>query len=175
MPAVLKLFLIIAMGISSSGDDGESGNAQFNMRAMVSFLPNKPKACGQEYFFENRPVYRCNSWHLRSDRDNGRASFNGYPGHYLGRRVSTAGTFRFQARPICIRETRLQEDIAVAETADGIWSIYFDDVLLARLDARTFKRDASTRGIEVAGLNCHRCSRLLHSKRAFAVYLKQPQ
>jgi hypothetical protein len=28
---------------------------------------------------------------------------------------------------------------ALEETADGIWSVYFYDVLLARLDERTFK------------------------------------
>ena len=35
--------------------------------------------------------------------------------------------------------TLLQEDIALEETADGIWSIYFYDILLARLDERDFK------------------------------------
>jgi hypothetical protein len=46
-----------------------------------------------------------------------------YPGHYLVRRVSNAGTFRFQTRQIFISDTLLQEDIALEETADGIWSI----------------------------------------------------
>ena len=36
-------------------------------------------------------------------------------------------------------DTLLQEDIALEETADGMWSVYFYDVLLARLDERTFK------------------------------------
>ena len=62
-----------------------------------------------------------------------------YPGHSLVRRVSNAGTFRFQSRQIFISDTLLQEDIALEETADGIWSVYFYDVLLARLDERTFK------------------------------------
>ena len=62
-----------------------------------------------------------------------------YPGHYLVRRVSNAGTFRFQTRQLFISDTLLQEDIAFEETADGIWSIYFYDVLLARLDERDFK------------------------------------
>ena len=62
-----------------------------------------------------------------------------YPGHYLVRRVSNAGTFRFQTRQLFISDTLLQEDIALEETADGIWSIYFYDVLLARLDERDFR------------------------------------
>ena len=61
------------------------------------------------------------------------------PGHYVVRRVSNAGTFRFQTRQLFISEPLLQEDIALEETAEGIWSIYFDDVLLARLDERDFK------------------------------------
>jgi hypothetical protein len=61
------------------------------------------------------------------------------PGHDLVRRVSHAGTFRFQSRQLCMSDTLLQEDIALEETADGIWSISFYDVLLARLDERNFK------------------------------------
>jgi putative transposase len=59
-----------------------------------------------------------------------------YPGHSVGRRVRHAGTVRFQTRQLFISETRRQEDIALEETADGLWSIDGDDVLLARLDAR---------------------------------------
>ncbi len=62
-----------------------------------------------------------------------------YPGHYLVRRGSHAGTFRFQSRQSFMSDTLLQEDSALEETADGIWSVYFYDVLLARLDERTFK------------------------------------
>jgi len=59
--------------------------------------------------------------------------------HDLVRRVSNAGTMRFQTRQLFIRPTLLQADIALEETADGIWSIYFSDVLLARLNARDFR------------------------------------
>jgi hypothetical protein len=62
-----------------------------------------------------------------------------YPGHYQVRRVSSAGTFRFQKRQLFLSDTLLQEDIGLEETGDGIWSIYFYDVLLARLDERDFK------------------------------------
>jgi putative transposase len=63
-----------------------------------------------------------------------------YPGHSLVRRVSTAGTFRFQTHQRFLSATLLQEDIALEETAEGVWSIDFYDVLLARLDARDFTR-----------------------------------
>ena len=49
------------------------------------------------------------------------------------------GRFRFQTRQLVLSDTLLQEDIALEETADGIWSIYFYDVLLARLDERDFR------------------------------------
>jgi putative transposase len=62
-----------------------------------------------------------------------------YPGHCLVRRVSNAGTFRFKSRQLFLSDTLLQEWIALEETGDGIWSIYFYDVLLARLDERAFK------------------------------------
>ena len=35
-----------------------------------------------------------------------------------------------------------QEWIGLEETDDGIWSMYFYDVLIARLDERTFKLSA---------------------------------
>ena len=62
-----------------------------------------------------------------------------YPGHCLVRRVSNAGTFRFKSRQLFLSDTLLQEWIALEETGDGLWSIYFYDVLLARLDERDFK------------------------------------
>jgi putative transposase len=65
-----------------------------------------------------------------------------YPGHYLVRRGSSAGTLRFQTRQLFSSDTLLQEHMALEETADGIWSLSCDDVLLARLDERTFKRYA---------------------------------
>jgi hypothetical protein len=64
------------------------------------------------------------------------------PGHSLVRRVSNAGTFRFHTRQLFISETLLQEDSALAETGEGLCSIYVYEVLLARLDERDVKLDA---------------------------------
>ena len=41
------------------------------------------------------------------------------------------------------------------KTADGIWSIYFYDVLLARLDERDFKLYASNSVTDVPGCYSH--------------------
>jgi hypothetical protein len=60
------------------------------------------------------------------------------PGHGLGRHLRNAGTCRLNSRPLFLRDTWLQAWVALAETGDGLGSISFDDVLLARLDARDF-------------------------------------
>jgi hypothetical protein len=62
-----------------------------------------------------------------------------YPGYYLVRRVSNVGTSRFRTRQFFISDTLLQEDTALEETGDGIWSIDFYAVLLARLAEYAFK------------------------------------
>ena len=61
------------------------------------------------------------------------------PGHSLVRRVSNAGTLRFQTRQLLRSDTLLQQDSALEESAAGLWSISFYDVLLARLNERDFK------------------------------------
>jgi len=63
-----------------------------------------------------------------------------YPGPYVGRRVSKARPCRCQTRPRFSSDPLLQEAIALEETAEGLWSLDVDDVLLARLDARDFTR-----------------------------------
>jgi hypothetical protein len=62
-----------------------------------------------------------------------------------------------------------------AETADGLWSIDVDDVLLARLDARTFTRYPCKTVIAVAGLFCHRGFRLLHAAAHWAMKQNSPE
>jgi len=59
-----------------------------------------------------------------------------YDGHLLVRRVSRAGTFRFRARQLFLSDTLMEEDIALEEVDDGVWSILFYDALIARLDER---------------------------------------
>jgi putative transposase len=61
-----------------------------------------------------------------------------YPGHYLVKRITNAGTFRFKKRLLFIANALKQHTIGLEEVADGIWSIYFCQVLLARLDERDY-------------------------------------
>ena len=62
-----------------------------------------------------------------------------YPGHLLVRRVSKAGTFRFHGHQLFLSDTLMEEDIALEEVDDGVWSIFFYDVLVARLDERDYR------------------------------------
>ncbi|HTO72914.1 MAG TPA: IS481 family transposase [Gemmatimonadales bacterium] len=61
-----------------------------------------------------------------------------YPGHYLVKKITTGGTFRFQSRLLFISRSLTDHHIGLAETDDGIWSIYFNTVLLGKLDERDY-------------------------------------
>jgi len=61
-----------------------------------------------------------------------------YPGHFLVKRVTNAGTFRFKDRLLFIAHALQQHPIGLEETDDGIWSIYLGATLLARLDERDY-------------------------------------
>ena len=61
-----------------------------------------------------------------------------YPLHFLVKRVTDAGTFRFQKRLLYIANSLVDQHIGLEETDDGIWAIYFNTVLLATLDERDY-------------------------------------
>ena len=59
-----------------------------------------------------------------------------YPGHFLVKRVTNAGTFRLKHKLLFIANALKQHHLGLDETDDGIWSIYFGTVLLAKVDER---------------------------------------
>jgi hypothetical protein len=61
-----------------------------------------------------------------------------YPGHYVPKRVTNAGTFRLKRRLVFIANALKQQLIGLEEVDDGIWSVYFCNVLLTRLDERDY-------------------------------------
>ena len=61
-----------------------------------------------------------------------------YPGHFLVKRVTDAGTFRFQHRLLYIANALVDQHIGLEEIEDGMWAIYFNTVLIATLDERDF-------------------------------------
>ena len=52
------------------------------------------------------------------------------------KRVTNAGTFRLKHKLLLIANALKQHHIGLAETDDGIWSIYFGTILLAKIDER---------------------------------------
>jgi transposase InsO family protein len=61
-----------------------------------------------------------------------------YPGHFLVKRITNAGTFRFKKRLLFIAHALAPHSIGLEEVDNGIWSIYFCHVLIARLDERDY-------------------------------------
>ena len=59
-----------------------------------------------------------------------------YPGHFLVKRVTHAGTFRLKHTLLFIANALKEHHIGRDETDDGIWSIYLGTVLLAKVDER---------------------------------------
>ncbi len=59
-----------------------------------------------------------------------------YPGHYLVKRVTNAGTVRFKHQLLYLSTALRGHRVAFEEVDDGIWSVYFCEVLLGRLDER---------------------------------------
>mgnify|MGYP001792487009 CR=1 FL=1 len=52
------------------------------------------------------------------------------------KKITTGGTFRFQHKLLYIANSLVDHRIGLEETDDGIWSIYFNTVLIATLDER---------------------------------------
>ena len=61
-----------------------------------------------------------------------------YPGHFLVKRVTNAGTFRLKHRLLFIANALKQHHLGLEEIDDGLWSIYFGTVLLGRVNERDF-------------------------------------
>ncbi len=61
-----------------------------------------------------------------------------YPGHFLVKKITTGGTFRFQHRLLFIANALTAHHIGLEEVDDGVWAIYFNTVLLAKLDERDY-------------------------------------
>jgi len=62
-----------------------------------------------------------------------------YPGHFLVKKVTTGGTFRFRDRLRYLANAMVDQHIGLEETDDGIWAIHFNMVLLATFDERDYR------------------------------------
>jgi len=60
-----------------------------------------------------------------------------YPGHLVVKRITDAGTFRFRDRLLFLSNTLDNQHIGIEEVEDGLWSVHFCHLVLARIDERT--------------------------------------
>jgi hypothetical protein len=96
-----------------------------------------------------------------------------YPAHFLVKRVTDPGTMRFEQRLVYLANALDNYQVGLEEIDDGIWSIYFDTVLLARFD----ERDGMIREWLCLLTECHPCTRfalspiypIAHTHISFAV------
>ena len=61
-----------------------------------------------------------------------------YPLHFLVKKITTAGTFRFADKLLYLANSLVDQRIGLEETDDGLWSIYFNTVLIATFDERDY-------------------------------------
>lgn len=59
-----------------------------------------------------------------------------YPGHFVVKHVTRAGTIRLGHKLIFIAQALKHLDVGLEEIGDGIWTIHFNTVLLATVDER---------------------------------------
>lgn len=59
-----------------------------------------------------------------------------YPGHFVVKRVTSAGTVRLGHRLLFVATALKHLDLGLEETGDGVWSLHFGVVLLGRVDER---------------------------------------
>jgi transposase InsO family protein len=62
-----------------------------------------------------------------------------YPGHYLVKKITTGGTFRFRSSKLLyLANAMVDQHIGLEATDDGIWAIHFNNILLATFDERDY-------------------------------------
>jgi hypothetical protein len=61
-----------------------------------------------------------------------------YPSHYVVKRVTNGGTFKLRGRLLFLSNPLKQQLIGLEEIEDGLWSIYFCNVLIGRISERDF-------------------------------------
>jgi len=62
-----------------------------------------------------------------------------YPGHFEVRSVKRTGMIKWQGEFLFVSEALIGERVGLEETADGVWTVYFGSVALARFDERERK------------------------------------
>jgi transposase InsO family protein len=61
-----------------------------------------------------------------------------YPGHFITKKITTGGTFRFHNRVLYLANALTGYVVGLDEVDDGLWHIFFNTVLIATLDVRDY-------------------------------------
>ncbi len=61
-----------------------------------------------------------------------------HPVRFVVKKITTGQTFRFKRKLLYIADSLADHRIGLVENDDGIWSIYFNTVLIATLDERDY-------------------------------------
>jgi hypothetical protein len=61
-----------------------------------------------------------------------------YPPHFVVKKITTGGTFRFRTRLLYLANAMVDQYIGLEETNDGVWAIHFNTVFLATFDERDY-------------------------------------
>ena len=62
-----------------------------------------------------------------------------YPGHFLVKRVTHAGTIRFKHKLLFLANALKEHHVGLEESEDGVWSLYLGPVLLGKIDEASMK------------------------------------
>jgi len=62
-----------------------------------------------------------------------------YPGHFLVKRVTHAGTIRFKHKLLFLANALKEHHVGLEESGDGVWSLYLGCVLLGKIDEASMK------------------------------------
>lgn len=62
-----------------------------------------------------------------------------YPGHFLVKRVTHAGTIRFKHKLLFLANALKEHHVGLEESDDGVWSLYLGRILLGKIDESTMK------------------------------------
>ena len=61
-----------------------------------------------------------------------------YPEHFVAKKITTGGTFRFRHKLLYLANAMVDQHIGLEETDDGVWNLHFNTVRLATLDEKDY-------------------------------------
>lgn len=137
---------------ASPQENGAHERMHRTLKAATTRPPALDLACQQRVFRAFQREYNTERPHAALDGDPPAARYTAsarpyptrlpaleYPGHFLVKRVTNAGTIRFQHKLLFLANALKQHHVGLEETEDGVWALYLGTVLLGHIDEREMK------------------------------------